>query len=101
VNAQLHYIMPIVVVLDWLYQPQRSKLTVRRVLPWLFFPALYLVYCLVRGPIVGWYPYPFLDPTQTGGYGGVVLYGVGILVTLLVVSLLLMKLGNVLKRNVA
>jgi hypothetical protein len=100
VNAQLHYIMPIVVVLDWLYQPQRSKLTVRRILPWLFFPALYLAYCLVRGPFANWYPYPFLDPAQTGGYGGVILYGVGILATLLAVSLLLMKLGNTLKRSV-
>ena len=66
VNTQLHYIMPIVVVLDWLYQPQRSKLTVKRILPWLFFPAAYLVYSLVRGPIVSWYPYPFLDPAQAG-----------------------------------
>ena len=101
VNLQLHYIMPIVVVLDWLYQPQLSKLDVRRIVPWLLFPAFYLVYTLVRGPIVNWYPYPFLDPAHVGGYGGVALYGAGILVVLFVVSFLLMKLGNALRRHVA
>ena len=101
VNAQLHYIMPIVVVLDWLYQPQRSILTVKRILPWLFFPALYLAYALIRGPIVNWYPYPFLDPAHAGGYGGVAVYSVGILAALLATSLLLMKLGNTLKRHIA
>jgi len=79
VNLQLHYIMPIVVVLDWLYQPQLSKLNVKRIIPWLLFPLIYLVYTLVRGPIANWYPYPFLDPAQAGGYAGVALYCVGIL----------------------
>lgn len=101
VNLQLHYIMPIVVVLDWLYQPQLSKLTVKRILPWLIFPALYLVYTLVRGPIANWYPYPFLSPELVGGYAGVALYSVGILTGLFVVSYLLMKLGNALRRHVA
>ena len=101
VNLQLHYIMPIVVVLDWLYQPQLSKLNVKRIIPWLLFPLIYLVYTLVRGPIANWYPYPFLDPAQAGGYAGVALYCVGILGGLFVVSFLLMKLGNALRRHVA
>jgi hypothetical protein len=100
VNLQLHYIMPIVVVLDWLYQPQLSKLTVKRIVPWLIFPLLYLVYTLVRGPVMNWYPYPFLDPANVGGYGGVALYCAGILGALFVASFLLMKLGNVLRRHV-
>ncbi len=101
VNLQLHYIMPIVVIADWLYQPQKNKLTTRSIAGWLAFPALYLVYTLVRGSIVNWYPYPFLDPDKVGGYGGVVLYGAGILVALFAVSFLLMKIGSLLKRHVA
>lgn len=101
VNLQLHYIMPIVVVFDWLYQPQLSKLKVRQILPWLLFPAVYLAYTLIRGPIVNWYPYPFLNPAQAAGYGGVALYCLGILIGLFVVGYLLMKLGNVLKRRVS
>jgi hypothetical protein len=101
VNLQLHYIMPIVVVLDWLYQPQGSKLTTRRIIPWLIFPGLYLAYTLIRGLIVGWYPYPFLDPAQTGGYGGVVAYAIGILAALFALGFLFMKVGNSLKRHVS
>ncbi len=62
---------------------------------------MYLVYTLARGPIVGWYPYPFLDPAHAGGYVGVALYCVGILGGLFAVSFLLMKLGNALRRRVA
>lgn len=30
----------------------------------MIFPAAYFAYSLIRGPIVDWYPYPFLDPNQ-------------------------------------
>jgi hypothetical protein len=33
---------------------------------------------MIRGPIVGWYPYPFLNPAQPGGYGAVAVYVVAI-----------------------
>jgi hypothetical protein len=46
----------------------------------LIYPMLYLVYSLIRGPIVDWYRYPFLDPDEAGGYLGVALYSVGITV---------------------
>ena len=36
-------------------------------------------YSLVRGPLVDWYPYPFLDPAN-GGYGAVAVTSVGIAV---------------------
>ncbi len=101
VNLQLHYIMPIVVVADWLYQPQRTQLTVQRILPWLWFPAAYLMYTLIRGAIVGWYPYPFMNPALAGGYGGVAIYSIGILLVLFVASYGLMKIGNRLKRHIA
>lgn len=100
VNIQLHYVMPLVVVLDWLYQPQRSKLKAKQTFAWLIFPFLYVTYTLIRGAATGWYPYPFLNPAQVGGYGGVLGYSVGILVALGVASLLLMALGNRLKRRV-
>jgi hypothetical protein len=101
VNAQIHYVMPVAVVLDWLYQPQRSKLGLSQIWLWLIFPAVYLVYSLVRGAQVGWYPYPFLDPDKVGGYEGVAVFCIGILAVLFGFSWSLMKLGNRLKRNVA
>lgn len=101
VNIQLHYVMPLVVALDWLYQPQLSKLKARQTVAWLIFPFLYVTYTLIRGAAIDWYPYPFLNPSEVGGYGGVLAYSVGILAVLEIASLLLMVLGNRLKRHVA
>jgi len=100
VNIVLHYLMPAVIIIDWLYQPQRTKLAIKQIWPWLIFPAAYLVYLLIRGPIDNWYPYPFLNPDNVGGYGGVAVYCLGILALFIVAALVLMKLGNKLKRHI-
>lgn len=98
VNFVVHYLMPCVVVIDWLVSP--SKLGLRQLGIILIFPLLYLAYVLVRGSGTGWYPYPFLDPANVGGYGGVVLYAIGIALTFLVVGGLLLVVGNRLDRSV-
>src|SRR5206468_2607658 len=46
---------------------------------WRAYPLVWTGYVLVRGAIVGKYPYPFLDPAN-GGYGMVAVYVVAILV---------------------
>jgi Bacterial protein of unknown function (DUF937) len=101
VNAVTHYIMPVVVMLDWLYQPPLSKLAVKQISYWLIFPLRYLAYSVSRGAIVGFYAYPFLNPDKVGGYGGVVFYCVSIIAVFLFVSWVLLTLGNKLRRNVA
>ena len=66
VNIILHYIMPVVVLLDWLVFPPKKRLNFTWALLWLAYPLLYLVYSLIRGAITGWYPYPFIDPVTSG-----------------------------------
>ncbi len=34
----------------------------KQAMAWLSLPGAFLAYSLIRGPIVNWYPYPFLDP---------------------------------------
>jgi hypothetical protein len=78
INVLLHYVMPVAVVADWLLRPGPAPRDAR---DWLLVPALplgYLIYLLVRGDIVGWYPYPFLNPAA-GGYGSVVLHVIAIM----------------------
>lgn len=99
VNLILHFIMPAIVVLDWLIRPPKSKLTIKDTAWWLVFPAGYLIYTLIRGAQVGWYPYPFLNPDNVGGYGGVTVYCLAILAGFIIFGWLLMKLGNLLKRS--
>ncbi|MGI8854402.1 MAG: Pr6Pr family membrane protein [Thermomicrobiales bacterium] len=101
VNVVLHYIMPVIVVLDWLAQPPKARLTPTQAAYWLIFPALYLAYSIIRGAIVGWYAYPFFDPAKSGGAGGVALYCVAILAVFAVVCWLFILLGNRVVRHVS
>lgn len=65
-NIVLHYIMPIVLIADWLLYPPRTKLSYKIVTLWAVIPVAYVVYSLVRGAVISWYPYPFLNATANG-----------------------------------
>lgn len=95
VNFVVHELMPIAVVVDWLIDPPAHRLTLRDGLTWLAFPAVWLAYTLIKGPIVGKYPYPFLDPAN-GGYGTVAVYCVAILVGMTAFCALVVWVGNAL-----
>ncbi len=78
INAALHDVMPILVLVDWVIDRPSERLTFRSTLSWLLFPVAYLAYSLLRGALVQWYPYPFLSPVSQG-YEGVALQCVIIL----------------------
>lgn len=70
-NIVLHYIMPTVVILDWVFLPPKGIFVrLRTAALALVFPLAYVAYSLIRGAIVGWYPYPFLNP-QASSYSTV------------------------------
>lgn len=81
-NEVLHVVIPIVLLLDWLFAPGRRRLGWGTVGIIVIYPIVWIVYTLIRGPFIfndltqamGWYPYPFLNPLGEGGYGTVVLY---------------------------
>jgi carbon starvation protein CstA len=74
-NEILHVLGPLLVILDWLLAPGRNRLEWRRVWVVVIFPVLWAAYTLIRGPIVGWYPYPFLNPDESqNGYLSVSFY---------------------------
>lgn len=66
VNTVLHYIMPIVMLVDWLLYPPKFTFSFRHTILWLTYPIVYLVYSLIRGEFTNWYPYPFINPLQSG-----------------------------------
>ncbi len=49
VNEVLHYLMPLVVFLDWLFVPPKYVIRFRESLTWAAFPLLYAIYSLIRG----------------------------------------------------
>lgn len=74
-NEILHVVGPLVVIIDWLFAPGRNRLPWSRVWAVVVFPVLWAAYTLIRGPIVGWYPYPFLNPDNSeNGYLSVAFY---------------------------
>jgi hypothetical protein len=94
INFVLHYVMPVVVVADWLLSPPLVKLRSKDTLLALVFPSSYLAYVILRGAETAWYPYPFLNPANVGGYSGVAMYSVGIALTFLVMAWLLLAAGS-------
>ena len=87
-NVVLHYLVPVWFALDWLLAPPTPPVPFRTALLWLLYPLAYVAYSLVRGPLVGWYPYPFLDPAD-GGYGAVAVVSVAIAVVVVALTWLL------------
>jgi hypothetical protein len=66
VDTLLHVIVPVLYILYcFLYVP-RGVLKWQDGVSWIFFPLLYLIYSLIRGEIINWYPYPFLNVSELG-----------------------------------
>jgi len=79
----MHVVIPILVVLDWLFAPGRRRLGFGVIGTVVIYPVVWAVYTMVRGPFVtdavtgatSWYPYPFLNPdTSPNGYLSVAFY---------------------------
>ncbi len=66
VDEMLHTVNPLLCLLYWLFFVRRSELKYKSALKWLIYPVVFLVYSLVRGRFVNWYPYPFLDVNALG-----------------------------------
>ncbi|WP_134372998.1 Pr6Pr family membrane protein [Cryobacterium sp. M96] len=70
----LHFWIPTIALLDWLTDAGKARLP-WKILVWvLVVPSIWGVFTLIRGSIVGWYPYFFLDPVQVRGPLETVIY---------------------------
>ncbi len=75
-NLTLHYVGPVMVVLDWLLFSPKGRLRPTDPLRWLLAPLAYFAYILVRSTFAGpigttgsAFPYGFIDPAVQGGWG--------------------------------
>ena len=73
----LHMVVPLLAVVGWLVFGPRERASREDLVPFLVVPVVWLVYTLVRGALVDWYPYPFIDVGEHG-YGVVLLNALGI-----------------------
>jgi hypothetical protein len=95
----VHTIIPIAGVLDWFIWAPKRKLPFTITFWWMIWPAVYSIFSIVRGAIIGFYPYPFYNPGAQGGYGGVALWCLVLVVAFFVLAVLVWGLGNLRQRG--
>ena len=93
VDVVLHKIFPIVVVLDWILDPPRTRLSFGDGLLWLAFPLAWTGFTLVAAPSMAGIPYPFLDPAN-GGYGTVAVTVVAVTIGFALIARGTIAIGN-------
>ncbi|MDX2269151.1 MAG: Pr6Pr family membrane protein [Bryobacter sp.] len=96
----LHYVVPPGYLLCWALFAPKEKLPFTIAARWLLFPGLYFAYSLMRGALVGWYPYSFANVNRLG-FGPAVQNGLGVLIFFLVLSLIVIGLSRLLHHRQA
>ncbi len=73
----LHLVVPLLAVAGWVLFGPRGRASRSDLVPFLVVPVGWLLCTLVRGALVDWYPYPFIDVGEHG-YGVVLLNVLGV-----------------------
>jgi hypothetical protein len=93
-NGLQHVITPILTVLVWLIVGPRRWINLKVIALSLIIPILWAVFALVRGAIIGAYPYSFLDVATKGLTSVLAFIGV-IMVVAIILALVLMGIDAV------
>lgn len=105
----LHYVVPIMALLDWALFDEKGKMPVWGPFAWMSLVLVYLIFTMVAVGVFGvfWgggttaditnYPYTFLDPAISG-VGGVAMFCGAMLVAFIAVGFILFGLDRLLGR---
>lgn len=91
-NEILHVWAAIFMLVDWILSSRRVNLRLRAIFWVLLFPLVWLIYSIIRGLLVDWWPYWFINPNDQAGIPGMLSYIVGIMLFLLTVAIALLGL---------
>ncbi len=100
-NLLVHYVVPLLFVLDWLLFDKKKSFSLIDPLTWLIIPFVYLTYALIRGAIVGpehelQYCYFFINVTEIG-YDGVAVWCLILIAAFLAVAYLMWLVDKIVK----
>ncbi|MBI1781782.1 MAG: Pr6Pr family membrane protein [Sphingobacteriales bacterium] len=95
VDELLHSVCPAFFIVYWILAVPKQPLQWKNIFSWLIYPLIYFIYSLLRGAIVDWYPYPFID-VKTIDYTQTFINSGFVLLTFLVLSLLFVGIGKLL-----
>lgn len=88
VDELLHTVVPLLYLFYWMYYTPKKALSYSLAYKQLIYPALYLVFTIVRGAFTGIYPYFFVDVSKLG-YRSVVINSVAITMVFILLALML------------
>lgn len=77
-NEVTHVAIPVYLLADWVVRASRPGIGWNTLWIEASYPLGWALITLVRGEFAEWYPYCFLDPTGSLGWGGVSVYIIGI-----------------------
>ena len=97
-NFFIHQLVPLLTVVVFVVAGPRGWIDRRVLLGSFVLPIVWLAYALVRGVVIGAYPYFFID-VVTLGYGSVFLNLAGVLLLGLVIALALWGLDRLLTKR--
>jgi hypothetical protein len=96
-NDLLHYVTPLLFLAYWWFYFPKGALRWIYPVIWGLYPTLYLIYVLIRGTIIGNYPYGFIDPHAIG-FQRTMVNAVGLLIAFIALGLSLVALGRIQRR---
>ena len=96
-DVLLHYVMPVLFLIYWWFNFPKGALRWTYPAIWGLYPTVYLIYMLIRGSVIGNYPYGFIDPLAIG-YQRTMINAVGLLFVFIVLGLILVALGRLQRR---
>ncbi len=93
-DVVLHYVTPVLFLLYWWTIVPNGRLRGRHVVATVAYPAGYLAYMLIRGELMGVYPYHFAD-VHALGYAHVLWNALGLLSGIVILAAVLFALARV------
>ncbi len=97
-DVLLHYLVPALYVLYWWFGASKAALRWTYPMRWSAYPTVYLIYILIRGRLVGSYPYPFIDAAALG-YARTMLNAIGLLGGFIALGLVFVALSRARQRT--
>ena len=94
----LHYVMPILFVIDWLFLVPKETLKAKDTFGWHAYSIVYLVWTFIHGAYSGFYHYPILNNGELG-IARVLLNEAGLLIVFLVLESILVTGGRLLGKQ--
>lgn len=98
VDEALHVIIPLLFVILWLLFIPKGSLKWIHPFRWLIYPAIYLVYALLRGALSGFYAYPFINVMESG-YNRVLLNSAGLMLVFIIIGFLFVGIDKLMSRS--